>query len=70
MTQSSSVPKGMHSIWIKTILIAWMFLTVFIYLVLFGSPEFWLFVERLGLLNVLQGLNSWLKPFFTANYLS
>ncbi len=70
MTQSSPVLKGVHLIWIKAILIAWMFLVVFIYLLLFGSPEFWLFINRLGLLNVLQAWRSLLEPFFTADYLS
>lgn len=60
----------MHSVWIKAGMIAWMFLVVFVYLLLWGSPEFWLFMERFGLAGVLQALKSWLEPFFTANYLA
>jgi len=70
MIQPSLVPKGIYSVWVKVILSVWMFLVVFIHLLLFGSPEFWLFIERLGLLNILQAWRSWLEPFFTANYLS
>jgi len=68
--QPSLIAQGMHSVWVKAILTVWMFLVVFIYLLLFGPPEFWSFIERLGFLNVLQAWRSWLEPFFTAEYLS
>jgi hypothetical protein len=70
MMRPSLTPKGIYSICIKAILVVWMFLTVFMYLLLFGSPEFWFFVDRLGLSGVLVAWRSWLEPFFTANYLS
>ena len=70
MTQPSLIPRGMYSVWAKIIIGAWMFLVVFTYLLLLGPPEFWLFIERLGFLNILQAWKSWLEPFFTANYLS
>jgi hypothetical protein len=58
------------SVWVKAILCGWMFLVVFIYLLLFGPPEFWLFIERLGFVDGLQIWRAWLEPFFTAEYLS
>ncbi len=70
MSQLSLVPKRISLVWVKAILVLWIFLIVFIYLLLFGPPEFWSFIERLGLLNVLQSWKSWLEPFFTADYLS
>jgi len=70
MLQPTLVPKRIYSVWVKAIFSAWIFLVIFIYLLLFGSPEFWLFTERLGLLNMLQSWRSWLEPFFTADYLS
>lgn len=69
MTQPLLAPKGMRSIWIKVVFTIWMFLVIFVYLLLFGSAEFWLFTERLGFLRVLQTWKSWLEPFFTASYL-
>ena len=70
MIQPSLIQRALSSVWIKTVLCSWMFFIVFLYLLLFGPPEFWLFIERLGLNNLLQSWRSWLEPFLTANYLS
>ncbi len=70
MIESSLIPKEMQSVWVKVILAAWIFLAIFLYLLLFGPPEFWSFIERFGLLNVLQAWRAWLQPFFTADYLA
>jgi len=63
MSQLSLIPKKLTPVWIKVVLVLWIFLVLFIYLLLFGPPEFWSFIERLGLLNVLQSWRSWLEPF-------
>ena len=47
----------------------WMFVVIFIYLLLFGPPEFWSIVDRLGLNHFLYSLRDWLQPFLTAGYL-
>ncbi len=70
MTQPLPILRGMHSVWVKAIIGIWMFFVVFTYLLLFGPPEFWLFIGRLGLLPLFQSWKSWLEPFFTADYLS
>jgi len=70
MIQPSLVPRAMHSVWIKIIIGIWMLLVVFIYLLLFGPPEFWFFIQRLDLFDLLKAWRSWLEPFFTADYLS
>ena len=57
-------------VWTKIMFGLWMVIVIFVHLLLFGPPEFWLFIERLGLLGLLQGWASWLAPFFTAGYLS
>ena len=60
------ISKAIYSIWVKVILDIWMFLVVFLYLLLLGPPEFWLFIDRLGLSNILEACKLWLQPFFTA----
>lgn len=70
MTQLSSLQQKRTTIWIKALVCLWMFLAIFVYLLLFGPPEFWLFVQRLGVLETLQGWASWLQPFLRADYLS
>lgn len=70
MINPSPFPKGIHSLWGKAIFAGWMFLVMFVYLILFGPPEFWLFAERSGFWSMFQAWKSWLEPFFTAYYLS
>ncbi len=70
MSQLSLMSKGIYSVWVKAVLMAWIFLFLFIHLLLFGPPEFWSFIERLGFLNMLQSWRSWLEPLFKADYLS
>jgi len=48
----------------------WMFIVIFVYLLLFGPPEFWFFMDRIGLYDNLLGWVSWLQSFFSAGYLS
>jgi len=73
MEQSIKPPvisKRVHPGWVKAVVATWMFIVVFASLILFGPPEIWLFMERLGLATVLQSLKSWLEPFFTADYMA
>lgn len=48
----------------------WMFLAVFLYLLLFGPPEFWSVLDRMGVGYIFQQWSAWLQPYFTASYLS
>jgi hypothetical protein len=52
------------------IILLWMFAVLLVFLALFGPPEFWLLAEQIGINDKLAGLGAWLKPLFTANYLS
>lgn len=54
----------------KICIIFWMFVIIFVYLLLFGPPEFWSISERLGLSRLFQELQGVLQPLFTAVYLS
>ena len=55
---------------IKVIILIWMFAVIFTYLILFGPPEFWSISQRLGIDSALHQFEVWLRPFFTAEYLS
>ncbi len=48
----------------------WMFSIIFVYLLLFGPPEFWSISERIGLSRLFQEWRGVLQPVFTAAYLS
>ena len=62
--------KSRFPAWVKALVCLWMLLAVFVNMLLFGPPEFWLFVQRLGVLETLQAWASWLQPFLRADYLS
>jgi len=47
----------------------WMFAVIFVYLLLFGPPEFWSILERLGLGYFFRVWRDALQPFLTAGYL-
>jgi hypothetical protein len=55
---------------VKFLVCLWMFLTVFLYLLLFGPPEFWSICQRLGIGQIFQQWQAWLQPYFTADYLA
>ena len=58
------------SVWIKLLLCIWMEAVIFIFLIMFGPPQFWSIVQRLGIYGELMKLQGLLTPFFTASYLS
>ena len=70
MTQLSTVQQRRVIVWVKAFICLWMSLVIFVYLLLFGPPEFWVFIQRLGVLEILQAWASWLASFLTADYLS
>jgi hypothetical protein len=70
MTKFFALAGSIRSVWMKVVIALWMVLVLFTYVLLFGPPEFWLFLDRLGLSSILQAWKSWLEPFFTADYLS
>ena len=47
----------------------WMLAVIFLYLLLFGPPEFWFIIGRLGFNKVFRVWHEWLEPFFKAGYL-
>lgn len=70
MISPALLERAMHSVWIKIVLVSWMILALFVHLLLFGPPEFWFFIDRLGLAGELQVWQAWLRPFFVAEYRS
>ena len=70
MTKLWLSSKGASYSWVKIIIAAWMFTVIFVYLLLFGPPEFWSICERIGVMYTLQQWQAWLQPYFTAGYLS
>ncbi len=54
----------------KILVCVWMFLAVFVYLLLFGPPEFWSISDRMGVGDLFQQWHAWLQPYFTAVYLT
>lgn len=60
----------MDPVWsMKIDIFIWMALIVFIELILYGSPEWWLLMERLGFSQSLNDLHLWLKSILSARYL-
>ncbi len=55
---------------VKIGIVFWMFFIVFMYLLLFGPPEFWSILEMIGISSVFQEWRGLLQPLFTAVYLS
>ena len=55
---------------VKILVCLWMFLAVFVYLLLFGPPEFWSISDRMGIGYIFQQWQAWLQPYFTAGYLA
>jgi hypothetical protein len=47
----------------------WMIIVIFVYLLLFGPPEFWSISEQSGLGHYFHVWRDALLPFFTAGYL-
>jgi hypothetical protein len=70
MTQLSLMQTRGASLSVKILVCIWMFLAVFVYLLLFGPPEFWSICERMGTWYLFRQWHDWLQPFFTAGYLS
>jgi hypothetical protein len=70
MSNLSNVRKKPIPLGFKISLCAWMGAVTFVFLLLFGPPEFWSVVQRLGVYGKLHQLQVWLQPFFTAGYRS
>jgi len=60
----------LHKKTLKVAVLLWMAVIMFVYLLLFGPPEFWWLMQRLGLDVALQPIRAWLTQFFTAGYQS
>jgi hypothetical protein len=41
-----------------------------LFVILFWPPCLGDFAQRLGVMDILRKLQTWISPFFTANYLS
>ena len=59
------IPVGL-----KIGLCVWMGAVMFVFLLLFGPPEFWSVMQRLDVPIKLYQLQVWLQSFFTSGYLS
>jgi hypothetical protein len=69
MNQQLEIKKRSFLTTAKVGIFFWMLAVIFVYLLLFGSPEFWFITERLGLSKIFQVWRDWLAPFFNAGYL-
>lgn len=69
MNQQLEIKKKLLPTMVKMGIFFWMFSVIFIYLLLFGPPEFWSISKRLGFSNFFKVCRDWLQPFFTAGYL-
>jgi hypothetical protein len=70
MLQEPFENRSSISVWIKLLLCIWMGAVIFIFLIMFGPPEFWSIGQGLGIYDGLMKLQGLLTPFFTAGYLS
>jgi hypothetical protein len=69
MKQQEEIKKRVLPLTLKTIIFFWMLIVVFVFLILFGPPEFWSISERLGLGHFFRVGRDWLEPYFIAGYL-
>jgi hypothetical protein len=58
------------SVWARIGLCAWIGTVMSLYVILFWPPYLSRLVQGLGIMDLLQQLQTWIKPFFTAGYLS
>jgi hypothetical protein len=54
---------------IRLTIFFWMVLVIFVYLLLFGPPEFWSISDRLGFRIIFKDIHNWLVPLLSAGYL-
>ena len=69
MNQQLEIKKRLLPTMVMMGIIFWMITVIFLYLLLFGPPEFWSISERLGFSHLFQICRDWLQPFFIAGYL-
>jgi hypothetical protein len=69
MDERLEIKNSTIHVTIKIGIFLWMFIVIFLYLLLFGPPEFWSILERLGLGYFFRVWRDALQPFFTAGYL-
>jgi hypothetical protein len=62
--------KPISLLFIQIAVIVWMVTVMFVFLVLFGPPEFWTLIKKLGINDELIRLQTLLQSFFTASYKS
>lgn len=70
MDQQKEIKERILPLTIKTIIFFWMFIVIFVFLLLFGPPEFWSIADRIGLRVFFKDIRNWLQPFLEAGYLA
>lgn len=50
----------------RFVLLVWIVLTLFVFLLLFGPPELWWVLQKIGLDEALRSAQLWLSAFFRA----
>jgi hypothetical protein len=70
MTRFALMQTRWAQLSVKILVCLWMCLAVFLYLLLFGPPEFWSIFNRMGIGYIFQQWQTWLQPYFTAGYLA
>ena len=58
------------SVWVKIVLCVWIGTIILLYVILFWPSSLWELARELGISGILQNLQAWITPFFTAGYLS
>jgi hypothetical protein len=69
MNRLLEIKERLLPITVKVGIFFWMFIVILVYLSLFGPPEFWSIVERLGIWYFFKEVHVWLRPFLEAGYL-
>jgi hypothetical protein len=69
MSQQMEHKKQIFLIIVKAGIFFWMFSAVLIYILMFGPPEFWYILEKIGVWHFLKEIRVFLQPFFTADHL-
>jgi hypothetical protein len=69
MDEQLEIKESPIPIWVKMCVLLWMVIVIFVYLLLFGPPEFWSILDRLGLGYFFRVWRDALQPFLTAGYL-
>ncbi len=62
---SSNINPNLNIAWpVKFLLVVWVVTVMFLYLLLFGPPEFWIIAEKTGINTWLLQIRTVVEPYF------